>query len=47
MSQQLADRRPVGVEVEIRRKVIGGRIVEAQLAGLDHLHHLGGDHRLW
>ena len=46
LAQQLADGRPVGVEVEVRREVIGGRVVEGQLPGLDHLHHLGCDHRL-
>jgi len=28
------------------RKVIGGRVVETQLARLDHQHHLDCDHRL-
>ena len=42
----MADGRPVGVELEIPRKVIGGQVVETQFAGLDHQHHLGCDHRL-
>ena len=46
LAQQMADRGPVRVEVETAGQVIGGRVVEAQLAGFHHLHHLGGGHRL-
>ena len=31
----MADGRPVGVEIEVRGKVIDGRVVEGELAGLD------------
>ncbi|HUG75788.1 MAG TPA: hypothetical protein VMM81_09020 [Acidimicrobiia bacterium] len=37
---------PVGVEVEVGWEVVGGQVVECDLTGLDHLHHLGGDLRL-
>lgn len=40
------DCRRVGVEVEVGREVIGRRVVEVQLACLDHLHDLGRDHGL-
>ena len=43
---QLADGRPIAVEVKVRGKVVSRRVVEVQLAGLDHLHHLCRDHRL-
>ena len=39
--EQVFDRRPVGVELQVGRKAIGGEIVEGQLARLDQLHHLG------
>ena len=44
--EQLADRCSVGVEVEVRREVVGGRGVQREFAALDQLHHLSGDHRL-
>jgi hypothetical protein len=34
------------VSKSVRGEVIGRRVVEGELAGLDHLHHLGCDHRL-
>ena len=46
MVEQLADGRPVGVEVEIRRKVVRCGVIESQFASFDHLHHLGRDHGL-
>ena len=41
IDEQVVDRRPVGVELQAGRKTIGGEIVEAELACLDQLHHLG------
>lgn len=46
VAEQIADSRPVGVELEILRKVICGEVVETKLAGLDHQHHLGCNYRL-
>lgn len=31
----MTDRRPVGVDAEVGRKVTGGRVVERQIARLD------------
>ena len=44
--EQLTDRRAVGVELEIRREMIGDLVVELEFTCLDHRHHLGSDHRL-
>ena len=41
----MADRGPVRVEFEVRRKVIRGQVIEAELTGFDQLHHLGSGHR--
>jgi len=39
--ERVDDPRPVGVEVEVGRESIRGKIVEAQLTRLGQLHHLG------
>ena len=46
MAEQLADGRPIGVGPEVPGQVAGGQVVERELAGPDHQHHLGCDHRL-
>jgi len=46
MAQELADRRPVRVEGEISREILGCGCVERNLARLHELHHLRRDDRL-
>ena len=46
VAEKVADGRPVRVELEIPRKVIGDQVVETQFSGLGHQHHLGCYHRL-